>query len=605
MANCNYKVHMKDIQNKYKFKIFCTGSGADLTNYYTKNETDTLLSGLETANNKVTSLSSSSTDTQYPSAKTVYDSQVEQNTQISDLKEENDYLQSIINQMPKVTGEGTNITLDNTLEAKLDIQLKGNASQYTTTGKNIFDKSNPIIINGYIRDNQPTVVVNSNNSNRIVAVQCKANTTYTVQKTGGNRFSLITYNSLISENGEYVVTNFVRGTTDGSPEPASQTISTGNDTYLYVHLFDNVNNVNLQEILATIQIEEGSSATTFEEYTGGMPSPNPDYPQEIEVVTGENVVKVEGKNLFNKNSGIDYRKFYTNTGEIGTDNDTFIQTIYISVNSNTRYTISGYYSDYFRICEYDKNKNFIQRDLSDNTTTSFSIITTAQTKYVRISCFNRNLSSLQFEQGSTATPYEAYKGQNYPINLGSLEMCKIGDYEDYFYKNNNKWYKKEIIKKLIFNGSEDWVLDDRYMNISQFSVSAQGLYINDSTTLTAISTHFKGVPFNQSWFKDNAITTIISGKIRIMMSSITSVDDFKNWLSQNNTTTYFIPINLEEVEITDTTLVSQLNELEKALAYQNQTNISQTNADKPFIIDASTIYDLSNLVTRVAVLETE
>ena len=45
MANCNYKVILKDIQNKYKFKIFCTGSGADLTNYYTKNETDTLLSG--------------------------------------------------------------------------------------------------------------------------------------------------------------------------------------------------------------------------------------------------------------------------------------------------------------------------------------------------------------------------------------------------------------------------------------------------------------------------------------------------------------------------------------------------------------------------------
>ena len=42
MANCNYKVHMKDIQNKYKFKIFCTGNGT-LTDYYTKNETDTLL----------------------------------------------------------------------------------------------------------------------------------------------------------------------------------------------------------------------------------------------------------------------------------------------------------------------------------------------------------------------------------------------------------------------------------------------------------------------------------------------------------------------------------------------------------------------------------
>lgn len=41
--------------------------------YYTKTETDTLLANKESRSNKVTSLSSSSTDTQYPSAKCVYD----------------------------------------------------------------------------------------------------------------------------------------------------------------------------------------------------------------------------------------------------------------------------------------------------------------------------------------------------------------------------------------------------------------------------------------------------------------------------------------------------------------------------------------------------
>ena len=45
----------------------------DLTNYYTKSSTDTLLGNKEDKSNKVTSLSSSSTDTQYPSAKCVYD----------------------------------------------------------------------------------------------------------------------------------------------------------------------------------------------------------------------------------------------------------------------------------------------------------------------------------------------------------------------------------------------------------------------------------------------------------------------------------------------------------------------------------------------------
>lgn len=71
--NCNYKVSIKDIQSKYTFKIFCAGSGGDLGDYYTKSETDTLLSGKESLSNKVTTLSISSTDTQYPSAKCVYD----------------------------------------------------------------------------------------------------------------------------------------------------------------------------------------------------------------------------------------------------------------------------------------------------------------------------------------------------------------------------------------------------------------------------------------------------------------------------------------------------------------------------------------------------
>lgn len=71
--NCNYKVSIKDIQSKYTFKIFCASSGGDLSDYYTKTETDTLLSGKESLSNKVTTLSISSTDTQYPSAKCVYD----------------------------------------------------------------------------------------------------------------------------------------------------------------------------------------------------------------------------------------------------------------------------------------------------------------------------------------------------------------------------------------------------------------------------------------------------------------------------------------------------------------------------------------------------
>ena len=50
---------------------------------------------------------------------------------------------------------------------------------------------------------------------------------------------------------------------------------------------------------ATIQIEKGSTATSYEPYVGGYPSPSPDYPQEIKSVVNPKVV-VYGKNIAKK-----------------------------------------------------------------------------------------------------------------------------------------------------------------------------------------------------------------------------------------------------------------------------------------------------------------
>ena len=52
------------------------------------------------------------------------------------------------------------------------------------------------------------------------------------------------------------------------------------------------------------------------------------------------------------------------------------------------------------------------------------------------------------------------------------------------------------------------------------------------------------------------------------------------------------------------TLQAELTAIyEKALSYQDQTNISQTNDDLPFVINASACYDLNKLVERVATIE--
>lgn len=59
-----------------------------------------------------------------------------------------------------------------------------------------------------------------------------------------------------------------------------------------------------------VQIEIGSTATTYEPYTGGIPSPNPDYPQTLESVGDSGTLRVTacGKNL------LDESKLLTSSG---------------------------------------------------------------------------------------------------------------------------------------------------------------------------------------------------------------------------------------------------------------------------------------------------
>lgn len=56
-------------------------------------------------------------------------------------------------------------------------------------------------------------------------------------------------------------------------------------------------------VFINVQIEKGSTPTAYEPYTGGKPSPSPDYPQEIKVIEHP-VVKVTGRNLLDCDKGL-------------------------------------------------------------------------------------------------------------------------------------------------------------------------------------------------------------------------------------------------------------------------------------------------------------
>ena len=172
---------------------------------------------------------------------------------------------------------------------------------------------------------------------------------------------------------------------------------------------------------ADIQLEKGSTATAYEPYTGGKPSPSPEYPQEIKnsgkwnegTQKYEVDAKVTGKNLFDMNKFIDTCNFTKN------EDGTFIIDKYVErydcfIPANTILSIevlkvedsSGaaalelFYEDgksmYIGFGQVGVKTFLIQKDVV----------------YIKVLAYRKHeYKYIQLEKGNTATPYEPYKEQ--------------------------------------------------------------------------------------------------------------------------------------------------------------------------------------------------
>lgn len=149
-------------------------------------------------------------------------------------------------------------------------------------------------------------------------------------------------------------------------------------------------------IIEEDDFEESSTLGKAEVYVGAE-----------ETTTGEKVWFRKGKNLFNKNVSIITGYYLDNKGSLVSKEGSWYQNVFIEVNSKTQYTISSTVA-VLRICFYDKDRKFISRVATENTSVTFS--TPENCKYVRLSGENADtqVQSLQLEQGSKATSYEAY-----------------------------------------------------------------------------------------------------------------------------------------------------------------------------------------------------
>ena len=172
-----------------------------------------------------------------------------------------------------------------------EMKVYGWSKQETTKGKNLFDFSRLVSdgVNAIDYEKQTiTVPAKTNNTgyNQTLRDLCPGITpgTYVLSMKRSNPES---------NRGSYFL--------EAEKDFLENTPTELTDALLDNHIaWYNNPDSEVENVISEIQIETGTEATDYEPYTGGQPSPSPDYPQQIVSAgsDGKIGVEVRGKNLF-------------------------------------------------------------------------------------------------------------------------------------------------------------------------------------------------------------------------------------------------------------------------------------------------------------------
>lgn len=134
--------------------------------------------------------------------------------------------------------------------------LTGN-QKLTSCNKNLFNKNDFNVLEGYYIGTKGNVGQATTNS--IIYMPIKSNTSYSIQKISSNKFRVGTYSNL--EVLGKILNNVIKNLDDSI---TSYVLNNNNDKYLFFQFLGG--DTNEQEILDSIQIEEGSIPTQLVEH---------------------------------------------------------------------------------------------------------------------------------------------------------------------------------------------------------------------------------------------------------------------------------------------------------------------------------------------------
>lgn len=354
---------------------------------------------------------------------------------------------------PYLNNKGENHVVNSDNGALKNVIVEGNTVQNSTKGYQLFDKESLIVDSTLEGDGTLTYKTNAG-YHTTDFIEVTEGETYTITATSSQRFKYFK-----ADKTPLQTTSF----TDAAVESGGTFTIPQNIKYIRFTVKDDKKD--------TIMLNKGSTTLTFELYTGGQPSPSPDYPQEVKGV-GEISGKIVGKNLFDKDDTING---YLSANDIFSSNQNanfkeITSKNYVPIDSSKRYltlkvkaTITNN-THWAFIGFYDENHNYITcASLYDGNnkkngvieeTMKINIPTNA--KYFKASYRQYNDGVLQIEYGQSATDYQSYQSQSFNYNL-SNPLHRLSDsVYDYIDVDKGKIIRnvdKYVLKSKVFN---DW-----------------------------------------------------------------------------------------------------------------------------------------------------
>lgn len=532
------------------------------------------------------------------------------------------------------SGEEIHVT-DSSEGKAVEFALYGKARQNTTSGKNLLENKGK----------------SANYSGIVFTVNKDKSVTMVGESTDNTVFILESYNDLIKKlpsSGTIILS----GCTDGSNSTydlrVQVKIDSGNSKPIACYNSPKTIKYNSIEegtnLNAYINIQKGAKINTtiypmisieggeYEPYTGGIASPNPDYPQEIEVAgaSGSVEVKSVGENklpimAYSKiQSGINWTVNEIEGIIIADGTSTDLSDLYIVPSDSMitlqpgKYKLSGCHTGggeakymILLVTKIDGNTTRVSVDIGNGA--EFELSETTNVYAIARVAKGQTVSKLTFKPEIHLTSQETTATIPTPNGLPGIPVSSGGNYTD---ENGQQWICDSIVKYADGTGKYvqkcgNLVLDGTRGSYNE-SVALFMLGVSDAVKLVgdknmALCTHYvyKGYPNASMPDLSFKIHHIASSGQTILYIKNTAYTDNNSWLEALSEKPVTVLYQLDEPIITDLS-AEEIAEIEKLQTFYPVTNISNDagcGMEIAYKADAKNYID-NIILARVATLET-